>query len=111
MKFTQKMHQSATFQVTSSTCSCLYSFPPNKIENLSSWTSEVVSQVLTKGWRLGGGGWGVEVGGWRLGGGGWGVEVGGWRGGQKLDLKMEADHDWSPDTRLQGCAGSLVADM
>ena len=109
MKFTQKMHQSVTFQATSSTCSCLYSFPPNKIENLSSWTSEVVSRVLTKGWRLGveagGGGWG-----WRLGveagGGGWG-----WWGGQKLDLKMEADHDWSPDTRLQGCAGSLVADM
>ena len=125
MKFTQKMHQSVTFQATSSTCSCLYSFPPNKIENLSSWTSEVVSRVLTKGWRLGGGGWGVEVGGWRLGGGGWGVEVGGWRlggggwgvevggwrGGQKIGLKMEADHDWSPDTRLQGCAGSLVADM
>ena len=97
MKFTQKMHQSVTFQVTSSTCSCLYSFPPNKIENLSSWTSEVVSRVLTKGWRSGGGGRGVEVG--------------GWRGGQKLDLKMEADHDWSPDTRLQGCAGSLVAGM
>ena len=65
------------------------------------------------GWRLGGGveaggwggGWGV---GWRLGGG---VEAGGWRGGQKIGLKMEADHDWSPDTRLQGCAGSLVADM
>ena len=88
MKFTQKMHQSVTFQATSSTCSCLYSFPPNKIENLSSWTSEVVSRVLTKGWRLGG-----------------------WRGGQEIDLKMEADHDWSPDTRLQGCAGSLVADM
>ena len=50
--------------------------------------SEVVSRVLTKGWRLGG-----------------------WRGGQEIDLKMEADHDWSPDTRLQGCAGSLVADM
>ena len=97
MKFTQKMHQSVTFQATSSTCSCLYSFPPNKIENLSSWTSEVVSRVLTKGWRLGGGGWGVEAG--------------GWRGEQKLDIKMEADHDWSPDTRLQGCAGSLVADM
>ena len=32
-------------------------------------------------------------------------------GGQGLDLKMEADHDWSPETRLQGCAGSLVADM
>ena len=95
MKFTQKMHQSVTFQATSSTCSCLYSFPPNKIENLSSWTSEVVSRVLTKGWRLGGGG----------------VEAGGWRGGQEIDLKMEADHDWSPDTRLQGCAGSLVADM
>ena len=94
MKFTQKMHQSVTFQATSSTCSCLYSFPPNKIENLSSWTSEVVSRVLTKGWRLGGG-----------------VEAGGWRGGQKIGLKMEADHDWSPDTRLQGCAGSLVADM
>ena len=24
---------------------------------------------------------------------------------------MEADHSWSPDTRLQGCGGSLVADM
>ena len=87
MKFTQKMHQSVTFQATSSTCSCLYSFPPKKIENLSSWTSEVVSRVLTKGWRLGGGG--VEAGGrrgggwgaagWRLGGGG--VEAGGRRGG------------------------------
>ena len=140
MKFTQKMHQSVTFQATSSTCSCLYSFPPNKIENLSSWTSEVVSRVLTKGWRLGGGGW-REAGGWRVAGGwgvegggrlggggwreaggwrvagGWGVEGGGrlggggWRGGQKISLKMEADHDWSPDTRLQGCAGSLVADM
>ena len=29
----------------------------------------------------------------------------------EIDLKMEADHDWSPDTRLQGRAGSLVADM
>ena len=54
MKFTQKMHQSITFQTTSSTCSCLYSFPPNKIENLSSWMSEVVSQVLTKGWGVAG---------------------------------------------------------
>ena len=50
--------------------------------------SEVVSQVLTKGWR-----------------------VVGWWGGQGLDLKMEEDHDWSPGTRLQGCAGSSVADM
>ena len=90
MKFTQKMHQSVIFQATSSTCSCLYSFPPNKIENLSSWTSEVESRVLTKGWGVGGGGW---------------------RGGQEIDLKMEADHNWSPDTRSQGCAGSLVADM
>ena len=40
-----------------------------------------------------------------------GVEAGGWWGGQKVGLKMEAGHDWSPDTRLQGCAGSLVADM
>ena len=32
-------------------------------------------------------------------------------GGQEIDFKMEADHNWSPDTRLQGCAGSLVADM
>ena len=31
--------------------------------------------------------------------------------GGRVDLKMEADHDWSPETRLQGCAGSLVADM
>ena len=50
--------------------------------------SEVVSQVLTKG-----------------------VEGGGWWGEQGLDLKMEADHDWSPETRLQGCANSIVADM
>ena len=42
---------------------------------------------------------------------GWRVEGGGWRGGQEIDLKMEADHDCSPDTRLQGCADSLVADM
>ena len=34
----------------------------------------------------------------------------GWDG-QELYLKMEADHDWSPETRLQGCAGSLVVDM
>ena len=40
-----------------------------------------------------------------------GVEGVGWRGGQEVGLKMEADHDWSPDTRLQSCAGSLVADM
>ena len=28
-------------------------------------------------------------------------------------LQMEADHNnyWSPEARLQGCAGSLVADM
>ena len=47
--------------------------------------SVVVSRVLTKGWRVG--------------------------GGQGLDLRMEADHDWSPETRLQGCDGSLVAGM
>ena len=101
MKFTQKMHQSVTFQATSSTCSCLYSFPPNKrkSEQLDERSS------ITSAHK------GVEAGGWRLGGGGWGVEAGGWRGGQKIGLKMEADHDWSPDTRLQGCAGSLVADM
>ena len=28
-----------------------------------------------------------------------------------LDLKMEADHGWNPEMRLQGCAGSLVVDM
>ena len=124
MKFTQKMHQSVTFLATSSTCSCLYSFPPNKMDERSSITSAHKGVeaggwrlggggwgVEAGGWRLGGGGWGVEAGGWRLGGGGWGVEAGGWRGGQKIDLKMEADHDWSPDTRLQGRAGSLVADM
>ena len=43
VKFTQKIYQSITFQTTSSTCSCLQGFPPNKIENLNSWTSEVVS--------------------------------------------------------------------
>ena len=43
--------------------------------------------------------------------GGGGMEGGGRREGQEIDLKMEADHDWSPDTRLQCCAGSLVADM
>ena len=40
-----------------------------------------------------------------------GMDGGGWRGWQGLDLKMEADHNWSPETRLQGCAGSLVVDM
>ena len=58
--------------------------------------SEVVSRVLTKGWRVGSGEW-------RVGGGGWGVEGEGCRGGEEIDLKMEADHDWSPDTRLPGC--------
>ena len=58
MKFTQKMYQSITFQATSSTCSCLQSFLPDKIENMSSWTNEVVSRVLTKGWGGGGGGGG-----------------------------------------------------
>ena len=32
-------------------------------------------------------------------------------GGERLDLKIEADHDWSPEMRLQGCAGSVVADI
>ena len=87
MKFTQKMHQSITFQATSSTCSCLESFPPNKrksgqLDERSSITS------AHKGMEGGGGGEGEEV-----------------------DLKMEADHDWSADTRLHGCAGSLVAEM
>ena len=50
--------------------------------------SDVVSRVLTKGW--------------------WG---GGWWGGQGLDFKMEADHNCSSETRLQGCAVSLVVDM
>ena len=37
------------------------------------------------------------------GGGGW--------GGQEIGFKMEVDHDWSSDMRLQGCAGFVVADM
>ena len=41
---------------------------------------------------------------------GWGGGGGG-GGGQGLYLKMEADHEWSSETRLQGCAGSLVTDM
>ena len=32
-------------------------------------------------------------------------------GGQEIDFKMEEDHDWSPDTRLQDCVGFLVADI
>ena len=27
------------------------------------------------------------------------------------DLKMVTNHDWSPKTRLQGCAYSLAVDM
>ena len=50
IKFTQEMYQSITSQMTYSTCK---SFLPKKIEDLSSWTSEVVSQVLTNGRRLG----------------------------------------------------------
>ena len=84
-------------------------------ENLSGWPSEVVSRVFTKGWRGGGvAGWrGGGVAGWRGGGvAGWGRRRGGGRwGGQGPDLKMEVDHDWSPETRLQSCASSLVADM
>ena len=38
-----------------------------------------------------------------------GVEGG--AGGQGLDPKMEADHDRSPEMRLQGCVGTLVVDM
>ena len=56
-----------------------------QIRNLNSWTSEIVSRVLTKGRRVG--------------------------GGQNIDFKMESDHDWSQDMRLQGCAGFLVTDM
>ena len=67
--------------------------------------------MLTKGWRVAGGGWWVEGGRWRVEGGRWWVAGGGQRGGQRLDLKMEADYDWSPEMRLHGCAGSLVADM
>ena len=51
--------------------------------------SKVVSRVLTKGWRVGVVGW----------------------GGQEIDFKLETDHEWSPDMRLQGCDGFLVADM
>ena len=59
MKITQKMHQSISFQTISSTCSYLYTFLPNKIEDLSSWTSKVavVSLLLKKGWRVGVAGW------------------------------------------------------
>ena len=37
-----------------------------------------------------------------------GVEDG---GDEEIDFKMKADHNWSPNTRLQGCAGFLVANM
>ena len=40
-----------------------------------------------------------------------GAEGGEWWGGQEVDFKVEADYDWSPHTRLQGCAGFLVTDM
>jgi len=40
-----------------STSCCSQKFPPNKIENLASWTCEVVSGMLTLG-----GQWGME---WR----------------------------------------------
>ena len=44
--------------------------------------SEAVSRVLTKRWRMGSG------------------------SGQEIDFKMEADHDWSPDMRLQAVLAS-----
>ena len=40
-----------------------------------------------------------------------GVEGGRRWGGQEINFKMEADHDWSPDMSLQGCSGLSVADM
>ena len=33
----------------------------------------------------------------------------GWQGEQEIDFRMEADDNWSPDMRLQCCAGFLVA--
>ena len=37
-----------------------------------------------------------------------GVESGRWWGRQEIDFKMEVNHDWSPDRRLQDCAGYLA---
>ena len=88
MKFAQKMHQSITFPTTSSTCNCLQSFQPK--EHRKSKQLDERSSIMSAHK---------------------GVKGGGWQGGQEIDLKMEADHDWTLDTRLQGYAGSLVADV
>ena len=45
MKLTQKMDDFTVFKNFSTSC-CLLRFPPNKIENLASWMSEVVSGML-----------------------------------------------------------------
>ena len=54
MKFTQKMHQSIPFRPLPVLVTA--SFPPNKIESLSSWRSNIVSQVITNGRRVAGDG-------------------------------------------------------
>ena len=45
MKFTQEMHRFVTFRLLP----VLVAAFRNKIQNLSSWTSKVISRVLTKG--------------------------------------------------------------
>ena len=34
-----------------------------------------------------------------------------WARDKLIDFKMKAAHGWSPDKKLQGCAGFSVADM
>ena len=49
IKLTQKMDHFTVFNSFPSISCCLMWFPPNKIENLASWTSKVELGILTLG--------------------------------------------------------------
>ena len=53
IKLTQKVDHFTVFESFSSTSCCSKKFPPNKIENLASWTCMVVSGMFTLGGQQG----------------------------------------------------------
>ena len=99
------MQQSVTFQATSSACSCLYSFPPNKRKSEQLDERSSITSTHKGVEARGRGGRDRPQNGGRLRLESRQEITGGWRGGQEIDLKMEADYDWSPDRRLQGGGG------
>ena len=71
MKFAARIHHFITFKSIPSTCDCLWSFPPNKIENLTHLSSITSAQ---KG------------------------EGGGVVGGQRIEFNMVLEKEWNPQS-------------